>query len=172
MVNRWLPYQVASCRLSRAPPSTKPAERTGSAISCKTLWRWSMRSPDAARAHLLTAAAHQFVEGDVQHWWHPPLGRGTRTRFSDDYLWLPLVVAQYVSVTGDRTVLDESAPFLTSPPLEPKEHERYELPTRSEESASLYEHCLRTLRRRVRTGPHGLPLMGCGDWNDGMNRDR
>jgi cyclic beta-1,2-glucan synthetase len=110
------------------------------------------------------------VEGDVQHWWHPQSGRGVRTRFSDDLVWLPYVVDQYVRLTGDRTVLDEPAAFLTMRTLEPQEHEVYDLPQVASEQASLYEHCLRALRKACTSGEHGLPLIGIGDWNDGMNR--
>jgi cyclic beta-1,2-glucan synthetase len=126
--------------------------------------------PAIAREHILRAASRQFVEGDVQHWWHPPAGRGIRTRFSDDLVWLPFVVDHYVRVTADASVLDETVPFLTMRELAPDEHEVYDLPQVSEERATLYEHCLRALRRACTAGAHGLPLIGSGDWNDGMNR--
>jgi cyclic beta-1,2-glucan synthetase len=126
--------------------------------------------PGIARAHLVRAAGRQFEEGDVQHWWHPESGRGVRTRFSDDLAWLPFVADHYLRVTGDASVLDEVVPFLRMRALEPGEAEAYDLPATSSEAASLYEHCLRALRKACTTGEHGLPLIGTGDWNDGMNR--
>jgi cyclic beta-1,2-glucan synthetase len=126
--------------------------------------------PSLAREHLLRAAGRQFVDGDVQHWWHPQTGRGVRTRFSDDLVWLPFVVDHYLRVSGDLSLLDADAPYLAMRPLEPNEHEVYDLPSTSGESGSIYEHCLRALQRACTAGPHGLPLIGSGDWNDGMNR--
>ena len=124
---------------------------------------------EVLREQLLLCASHQFLEGDVQHWWHPPQGRGVRTQCSDDYLWLVQATCRYVLATGDAQVLQESAPFLEGRALHPEEDSYYDLPSVSEERASLYEHCVRAIRNGLRKGVHGLPLMGSGDWNDGMN---
>jgi cyclic beta-1,2-glucan synthetase len=126
--------------------------------------------PALAREQIVRAAGRQFLEGDVQHWWHPHSGRGVRTRFSDDLAWLPYVADHYVRVTGDTALLDEAAPYLRMRSLLPEEHEVYDLPEPSGQIGAVYDHCLRALRRACTEGPHGLPLIGVGDWNDGMNR--
>jgi cyclic beta-1,2-glucan synthetase len=123
-----------------------------------------------AREHIIRAASRQFVEGDVQHWWHPQTGRGVRTRFSDDLVWLPYVIDHYVNVSCDRGIFDVEIPYLTMRELNPEEHELYELPKVSSEVGNIYDHCVRALRRACTAGVHGLPLIGSGDWNDGMNR--
>ncbi len=169
MLNGWLQYQVISCRLWARSGFYQSGGAFGfrdqlqDCLSIAHLW------PEAARKQILLHARHQFTQGDVQHWWHEPLGKGTRTHISDDLLWLPYVTAEYIRITGDSKILEEEIPFLDEAVLGEFEDERYGRPAISQTVSSLFDHCVRAVDHSLEFGEHGLPLMGSGDWNDGMN---
>jgi N,N'-diacetylchitobiose phosphorylase len=170
MVNHWLPYQNLSCRMWGRSAFYQSGGAFGFRDQLQDSSALLYLDPQITRRQILLHAGHQFAEGDVLHWWHPPLGKGMRTRFSDDLLWLPYITAFYLRSTGDEAVLDDHAAFLRGRELAPGEDEVFLLPEESGVTASVYEHCCRAIDRSLTRGAHGLPLMGVGDWNDGMNR--
>lgn len=169
LINGWLLYQTISCRINARAAFYQCGGAYGYRDQLQDTLALVLTEPQALRKQILTACSRQFIEGDVQHWWHPPMGIGVRTRITDDLLWLPYCVAAYIRGTGDKNILREEVPYIKGPILEEGQHDLMFIPEVSDFSESVYEHCKKAINR-TKLGIHGLPLMGGGDWNDGMDK--
>lgn len=170
MLNRWLLYQVISCRLFSRSAFYQSGGAFGFRDQLQDVMTLIYTWPDAVKKQILLHASRQFPEGDVQHWWHKEAGKGIRTRYSDDLLWLPYVTVDYIAATGDWSILDVEVPYIEDELLPEGQDERYSIPRISEKKGTVYEHCIKAIDKALRFGEHGIPLMGSGDWNDGMNK--
>jgi cellobiose phosphorylase len=169
LVNGWLLYQTLSSRIMARSGYYQSGGAYGFRDQLQDTLALAHAAPERLRQQIVLCASRQYLAGDVQHWWHPPLGNGVRTRCSDDYLWLPLAMCHYVSVTGDSALLQQPVSYIESRPLRPEEESVYQQPTITPLEETLWQHGVKAIRHGLRFGPHGLPLMGAGDWNDGMN---
>ncbi|MBH8436219.1 hypothetical protein I8Q59_21130, partial [Acinetobacter baumannii] len=163
-------YQTLSCRIQARSGYYQSGGAFGFRDQLQDTLALTHAAPQRLREQILLCASRQFIEGDVQHWWHPPQGNGVRTRCSDDYLWLPLAMCHYLDATGDESILTKQVGYLEARQLAPGEESAYEQPAQSAVRESLYQHGARALKHGLTFGEHGLPLMGAGDWNDGVNR--
>ncbi len=170
IVNTWLPYQSLACRMFARTGYYQSSGAYGFRDQLQDSLAFLYTHPEITRKQILINCSRQFLEGDVQHWWHPPSGRGIRSRISDNYLWLPYSLLEYLNATNDVSILEETAPYLSGPQIPDDHHDIYFVPEVSDTTQNVFEHCVRALDRSFPTGPHGLPLIGTGDWNDGMNK--
>ncbi|WDC83710.1 hypothetical protein PL321_14205 [Caloramator sp. mosi_1] len=170
LMNTWLLYQTLCCRIWARSAFYQSGGAYGFRDQLQDVLSFINIKPEIAKSQIILHCAHQFIEGDVQHWWHPGShDKGIRTKFSDDLLWLPYVTAEYIYKTGDYDILNIEVNYLEDEPLDEKTDERYGIPRTSEIKGSVYEHCIKAIERGLKYGERGIPLMGCGDWNDGMN---